>query len=80
MMIGSYHKNLLISFLVSSCFFHSHVQKKKKISSGWIWVEFGCSLSPQSFTGKKWIHFEGFFSLPENLVWRGAGLLGLAHG
>lgn len=38
---------------------------KKEIynSSGWIWVKVVCSLNPQSFTGKKRIHFEGpFFS------------------
>lgn len=51
MMIGSYHKNLLISFLVSSRFFHSHVQKKS--SSDWIWVKFVCNLSPFSFNGEK---------------------------
>lgn len=52
MMIGSYHKNLLISFLVSSHFFHSHVQKKKIVLTGF-GLKFVCNLSLLSFNGKK---------------------------
>lgn len=56
-------------------FFPLSCPKKTKtnISSGWIWVEFVCSLNPQSFTGKKCgFTLKGLFLCLR--TWFGAGL------